>query len=248
MSLPNTIPAGIRRVEFLVSFNAASRDMTAQRVDAAVNTWGQGIPNMAPAGSVVVQGAPNTVIHNAGDRKVVRSAVHLRLSQPMSGDTLANFIATALIVGGAAANHAVLVGALRRGQSARSNVPHSAVGEAWVRVARPPASASTRTPITMPGTTVALSGVPGGAATGVSSLPASNAPVAPVPLGIADRIVAGPVLSATNTATVGNPQRVFSAGTITEAFTAGDYVAGVATVAVCLAVVYGAYSLFKKAT
>lgn len=245
MSLPRNIPAGLRRVEFLVSFNAASRDITAQRVDAAINTWGQGIPSIAPAGTIVVQGAPNTVIHNAGDRKVVRTAVHLRLSAQMTGAALANFIATALIVGGAQANHAVLVNAVRAGQSIRFNTPHAAVGEAWARVSSPPSSASTRT--TLPaGATVAQSGVPGGGA-GAAAVAASNAPVAPVPLGIVDRAAAGPVLSATNTEAVGSPQRVVSAATVTEAFRAGDYVTGLLALAAGAAVVYGVYYLVKKA-
>lgn len=247
MSLPATIPAGIRRVEFQVSLNAASDSITAQKVDAQVRTWNQGIPSMSAPGSVILQGAPNTVVHNANGRKVVRTAVHLRLSQPMTGNVLANYIATSLIVAGASANHGVLVNALRQGQGISFNVPHAAVGEAWARVSSPPASAAPRVPVTGPGVTVAPSGVPGGAAgTGVDAVVPAGAVVAPVPLGIVDRVAAGPVLSATNTAMVGDPQRVLSPNTLTDPVRAGDVVRTVVVVAAVIGAVYGAVLLYRK--
>ncbi len=249
MSLPTTIPAGVRRVEFQVSLNAASDSITAQKVDAQVRTWPQGIPSMSTPGSIVLQGAPNTVIHNANGRKVVRCAVHVRLSQPMPGNTLANYMATSLIVAGASANHGVLVNALRQGQGPTFNVPHAAVGETSARVSSPPASAAPRVPVGGAGVTVAPSGIPGGAAgSGVQSVVPEGAPVAPAPLGIADRVVAGPVLSATNTAMVGNAQRVLSPDTLADPVRAGDVVQVIVVLAAAAAATYGAVLLYRKLT
>jgi hypothetical protein len=98
-----------------------------------------------------------------------------------------------------------------------------------------------------PGVTVAPSGVPGGAAgTGVDAVVPTGAVVAPVPLGIVDRVAAGPVLSATNTAMVGDPQRVLSPNTLTDPVRAGDVVKTVVVVAAVIGAAYGAVLLYRK--